>query len=93
MTPESPPSRLLRLLAKRKHSQQKDWSRSSSPALGSGPTPAGEEAQGGAESRPRNRQGWRSRPTYRSAAIGKAPGGGVGANEMPGENALLERVR
>jgi hypothetical protein len=45
------PSRLWRCLAQRKHSTQKDWCRPSGPALGSGPTPAGEAAQCGAESR------------------------------------------
>ena len=60
-----PPSRLLRRLARRKHSTQKDWCRPSSSTLGSGPTPTGEAVQCGAESRSQEVAGGRNHPCRR----------------------------
>ncbi len=49
-------------LARREPGKQRDRSRPSSSALGSGPTPAGKDAQGGTPAPPRSQElaGWRS---------------------------------
>src|SRR5712691_11541808 len=83
-----PPSRLLRCLARRKHSTQKDWCRPSSSALGSGPTPTGEAAQCGAESRSQAGAGGRNH-AYRQKRECVAEDPAVwGENETRGEHAL-----
>ena len=60
-------------LSRREERPQRASGKPSSLALVSGPTPAGEEAQGGAESRPRNRQARHSRLPPGAYAIHKAP--------------------